>query len=50
MALFGEQYGSHVRVVNMTDKSMELCGGTHVDSLSDVLPFHVRMHRPMAQY
>ncbi|MEW5923679.1 MAG: alanine--tRNA ligase [Candidatus Zixiibacteriota bacterium] len=48
MAIFGEKYGSKVRVVSVSDFSKELCGGTHVQNVSQIGPFMITLETAVA--
>jgi alanyl-tRNA synthetase len=48
IAMFGEKYGDVVRILTMTNDSVEFCGGTHARSLGEIGLFKVKSEQGLA--
>lgn len=49
LAFFGDRYGEQVKVYAISDFSMEVCGGPHVDRTSELGRFHIAKEEAVGQ-
>jgi alanyl-tRNA synthetase len=48
LAFFGEKYGQKVRVIKAGDKSLEFCGGTHLENTKEIGLFRIMRESSVA--
>jgi len=50
IGLFDHSYGNSVRVIDFSESSMELCGGTHVHNTQDIKGFYITSYSSISSH